>query len=220
MMRPLCLLGAGLVLALGAGRAPAQSTPKFLHHTAAEWATQLRSGDAAARRNAAFALGKMGSFAAQALPEVKRSLRQEKDPRVREALVTAAGEIAAGTFGGDPELEAMLIEGLRDPDKLLRRSAACALGQIAGKDDAVRGALAQALRDPEQIVRQNAAWALGQLDEEFRAAVVLKDIEDMDYAAIAEVLDVPVGTVKSRIHRGRLMLRDLLRSERVDVAGR
>ena len=58
------------------------------------------------------------------------------------------------------------------------------------------------------------AWALEQLDDEFRAAVVLKDVEDMDYAAIAEVLAVPVGTVKSRIHRGRLMLRDLLRDER------
>jgi RNA polymerase sigma-70 factor (ECF subfamily) len=69
-------------------------------------------------------------------------------------------------------------------------------------------------------LQERVAWALGTLDEEFRAAVVLKDIEDMDYAAIAEVLDVPVGTVKSRIHRGRLMLRDLLRTERVDVAGR
>jgi len=69
-------------------------------------------------------------------------------------------------------------------------------------------------------LQERVAWALGQLDEEFRAAVVLKDIEDMDYAAIAEVLDVPVGTVKSRIHRGRLMLRDLLRAERIDVAGR
>ena len=69
-------------------------------------------------------------------------------------------------------------------------------------------------------LQERVAWALGQLDEEFRAAVVLKDIEDMDYAAIAEVLNVPVGTVKSRIHRGRLVLRDLLRSERIHVAGR
>jgi RNA polymerase sigma-70 factor (ECF subfamily) len=72
----------------------------------------------------------------------------------------------------------------------------------------------------ERERQERVAWALGQLDEEFRAAVVLKDIEDMDYAAIAEVLDVPVGTVKSRIHRGRLVLRDLLRSERIHVAGR
>lgn len=52
--------------------------------------------------------------------------------------------------------------------------------------------------------------ALQRLDEEFRIAVVLKDIEEMDYATIAEILDVPVGTVKSRIHRGRTMLRAVL----------
>ncbi len=54
------------------------------------------------------------------------------------------------------------------------------------------------------------AAALDQLDEEFRVAVVLKDIEDMDYATIAEILEVPVGTVKSRIHRARTTLRGLL----------
>lgn len=52
--------------------------------------------------------------------------------------------------------------------------------------------------------------ALSRLEEEYRVAVVLKDIEGMDYATIAEILDVPVGTVKSRIHRGRMRLRELL----------
>lgn len=52
--------------------------------------------------------------------------------------------------------------------------------------------------------------ALARLDDDFRAAVVLKDIEDLDYAQIGEILDVPVGTVKSRIHRGRTMLRAML----------
>jgi RNA polymerase sigma-70 factor, ECF subfamily len=66
-------------------------------------------------------------------------------------------------------------------------------------------------------LQQRVAWALAQLDEEFRAAVVLKDIEDMDYSTIAEILDVPVGTVKSRIHRGRMMLRDLLHEEQLNV---
>lgn len=59
-------------------------------------------------------------------------------------------------------------------------------------------------------MRQRLEAALQQVDDEFRAAVVLRDIERLDYAAIAEILEVPVGTVKSRIHRGRLMLRALL----------
>jgi RNA polymerase sigma-70 factor (ECF subfamily) len=52
--------------------------------------------------------------------------------------------------------------------------------------------------------------ALEQLPDDFRAAVVLRDVADLDYAEIAEVLDVPVGTVKSRIARGRGQLADLL----------
>ena len=53
--------------------------------------------------------------------------------------------------------------------------------------------------------------ALAALPEDFRSAVVLRDVGDLDYAEIAEVLDVPVGTVKSRIARGRRMLADELR---------
>jgi RNA polymerase sigma-70 factor (ECF subfamily) len=48
--------------------------------------------------------------------------------------------------------------------------------------------------------------ALKGLALEFRAAVVLRDVMDMDYAEIAEVLDVPIGTVRSRIARGRRSL--------------
>jgi RNA polymerase sigma-70 factor (ECF subfamily) len=52
--------------------------------------------------------------------------------------------------------------------------------------------------------------ALGRLSEDHRAALVLCDVIGMSYPEIAEVLDVPVGTVRSRIHRGRGMLRELL----------
>ena len=72
--------------------------------------------------------------------------------------------------------------------------------------------------DPAQHVaqvelHQRLEAALGKLDEEFRAAVVLRDVEELDYATIAEILGVPTGTVKSRIHRGRLMLREMLEQE-------
>jgi RNA polymerase sigma-70 factor (ECF subfamily) len=48
--------------------------------------------------------------------------------------------------------------------------------------------------------------ALATLPDEFRVAVVLRDLCDLDYAEIAAVLDVPPGTVRSRISRGRALL--------------
>ncbi len=65
---------------------------------------------------------------------------------------------------------------------------------------------------PEQCVQQREVLsylhqALAGLDEEFRAALVLRDIDQMDYQEIAEVLSLPIGTVKSRIFRARLALR-------------
>jgi RNA polymerase sigma factor (sigma-70 family) len=52
--------------------------------------------------------------------------------------------------------------------------------------------------------------ALAQLSPEYRAAVVLCDVEGLSYEEIATVLDVKIGTVRSRIHRGRSMLRKAL----------
>ena len=52
--------------------------------------------------------------------------------------------------------------------------------------------------------------ALLALPEEFRAAVVLCDVAALSYGEISDVLGVPVGTVRSRIHRGRLLLRSAL----------
>ncbi len=52
----------------------------------------------------------------------------------------------------------------------------------------------------------DAAAALASIAEEFRIAVVLADVQDLPYERIAEILDVPVGTVKSRVHRGRVAL--------------
>jgi RNA polymerase sigma-70 factor, ECF subfamily len=52
--------------------------------------------------------------------------------------------------------------------------------------------------------------ALALLPQDFRAAVVLRDLCDLDYAEIARVLGIPPGTVRSRIARGRSQLADLL----------
>jgi RNA polymerase sigma-70 factor (ECF subfamily) len=52
--------------------------------------------------------------------------------------------------------------------------------------------------------------ALAALPDEFRVPVVLRDVADRTYEEIAESLGVPVGTVRSRLHRGRRMLRSAL----------
>ncbi|MGH9042362.1 MAG: sigma-70 family RNA polymerase sigma factor [Acidimicrobiia bacterium] len=79
----------------------------------------------------------------------------------------------------------------------------------------------QALPDePERLLPPSAAAdvdtdrlsdevqnALRSLPEEFRAAVVLCDVVGLSYEEIGEALDIPVGTVRSRIHRGRRQLR-------------
>ena len=55
-----------------------------------------------------------------------------------------------------------------------------------------------------------AAKALMGLDEAHRAVIVLRDIEGMSYARIAEVLDIELGTVRSRLSRARSKMRDIL----------
>ena len=58
--------------------------------------------------------------------------------------------------------------------------------------------------------REAVHVALGKLSPELREAVILRDLQDMDYREIATVLKVPEGTVKSRINRGRAELARLL----------
>ena len=58
--------------------------------------------------------------------------------------------------------------------------------------------------------QMDVSAALAQVAEEFRVALVLRHIADLDYEEIAVILDVPVGTVRSRLSRGRAQLTALL----------
>lgn len=69
--------------------------------------------------------------------------------------------------------------------------------------------------DPERVASANQRLALAQkaldeLDDEHRTVILLRDVEDLNYAEIAEILGLPEGTVKSRIHRARNHLKERL----------
>jgi RNA polymerase sigma-70 factor, ECF subfamily len=63
---------------------------------------------------------------------------------------------------------------------------------------------------PQRITDEEVLQALEQIPPIFREVVVLCDVEDFSYKEISEIMDVPMGTVMSRLHRGRKVLRNEL----------
>jgi RNA polymerase sigma-70 factor (ECF subfamily) len=139
--------------------------------------------------------------------------------------------IAGGARDGDDAAQEALIRIVRNLDKFDGRSAfgtwAYRIATNAALDELRRrkrrpqlhvvhdgddGPTAdrvdeRAHRDVDAIADRMAIdAALAALPEEFRTPVVMRDVGDLDYAEIAAALDIPIGTVKSRIARGRRML--------------
>jgi RNA polymerase sigma factor (sigma-70 family) len=83
---------------------------------------------------------------------------------------------------------------------------------LAGGADAAAALAATTLSDEVHV-------AIRSLPDEYRAAVVLCDVVGLSYGEIAEQLGVPVGTVRSRIHRGRSALRASLSGRSVEGDG-
>ncbi len=91
-----------------------------------------------------------------------------------------------------------------DEAELEAMGAAAVHGTVAGSDPT--GAVFERT-DVDDAVRK----ALDKLPEEYRTVVALVDIEDQSYGAVAKILGIPVGTVRSRLFRGRRLLQqDLL----------
>jgi RNA polymerase sigma factor (sigma-70 family) len=79
--------------------------------------------------------------------------------------------------------------------------------------------------EPEALVEQEltqeriiAAWS--KLSEEHRVVLTLHDIEEYSLVEIAQMTDSPVGTLKSRVHRARARLREMLKGERIETVDR
>lgn len=90
----------------------------------------------------------------------------------------------------------------------------------AGSADA--GIAQYADNDPEyQLIQKDSQrqmqWALEELSVEFREVMVLRELEDMSYKQIAGIAGIPIGTVMSRLGRGRKQLAEILASKKWDT---
>ena len=63
--------------------------------------------------------------------------------------------------------------------------------------------------DREEDINE-LSMAMGRLSDEHRTILILREMEELDYDAISEILDLPIGTVRSRLHRARNQLREIL----------
>ena len=69
----------------------------------------------------------------------------------------------------------------------------------------------------QRVTREHIMAALDTIPEDYRMAVVLADLEGLAYKEIAEVMDCPIGTVMSRIYRGRKLLHKLLQEHATEL---
>ena len=86
-------------------------------------------------------------------------------------------------------------------------------GRITSLDDLPPGGSEVAAEEVDRVARLDAAMvmtALQEVDEVFRAPLTLFYLEDLSYQEIATTLDVPIGTVMSRLSRGKVQLRGVL----------
>ena len=64
-----------------------------------------------------------------------------------------------------------------------------------------------------QNFERNIQLALAELPDDFKTIIILRDIQELSYDEISKIVDVPLGTVKSRINRGRVKLQQLLKKK-------
>jgi RNA polymerase sigma-70 factor (ECF subfamily) len=125
---------------------------------------------------------------------------------------------AAGQFRPGTNLKAWLFTILQNTFRNLRRDRGREPVDI-DSETVERAPVRADAPDPEQrliakSLDADVREALDSLPPAFREAVWLRDVEDLAYADIAQVLDVPIGTVMSRISRGRRLLQQRLQDRR------
>jgi RNA polymerase sigma-70 factor (ECF subfamily) len=148
--------------------------------------------------------------------------REDAHDITQETFLSAVRGI--DSFRGDAELKTWLfritVNHARNRFRWWKRrmlDRTVSLEAALGENDGVQAdRIADTGRDPERLAvereRQSAVFReLGKLPHSYRESVVLCDIEGYSYQEIADILNVGIGTVKSRIARGRAILKEKLR---------
>jgi RNA polymerase sigma-70 factor (ECF subfamily) len=141
---------------------------------------------------------------------------------VQEAFLKAYRSLSR--FKGQSKVYTWLYRIAVNTALSFRRSAAVRMSRSSvSLDDNPRGEDEESKREvPDSTyngsagaehteAKEHITRAITELEPELRTVVVLRDLEDLSYEEIAEILEVPKGTVKSRLHRGRLVLREKLK---------
>ena len=147
---------------------------------------------------------------------------EDAQDAAQDALILAFEKL--GTFRGESQFYSWLfriaynsaVSSKRKPGSSKRKTGPMSVSLEARRDasglepadlnPSTEPSFGLDVSDRQRLVQQ----ALGELSEEFREAIVLKEIEQMSYEEIAEVVGIPLGTVRSRIHRARMELRQKL----------
>ena len=105
------------------------------------------------------------------------------------------------------------VDSWRKKRRRLRLVALPPSGELENLDSAVRTNLSTDSREfLAEALSQDVDAALNELEDELRQTLWLREIEDFSYAEIAEIMDVPVGTVRSRLSRARAQMAANLQS--------
>jgi RNA polymerase sigma-70 factor (ECF subfamily) len=146
-----------------------------------------------------------------------RMTGREEDARdaAQDAFLTALRKLSS--FRGEAAFTTWLHRVTVNAcyDLLRKRQRQPLLDRGGGDDDLPRPEPPPAPDHADDIVLSiDVQRALLQVPEDFRAAMILHDVQDLPQEEVAAILGIPVGTVKSRLHRGRIALAKALHVER------
>lgn len=166
------------------------------------------------------------AFEAEALPHADRLFRlalwfernrHEAEDLVQETMMQALQSFHR--FRPGTNCRAWLVTILQHI-RSNRRRARQRSPLVDDPEDRIANAVPFVAPVPDTLTDDDILGALSRIQVQFQEVIVLCDVEELTYKEIADALAIPVGTVMSRLHRGRASLRSELRSSKAAVGSR